>query len=161
MDSNNSPPPQPGASAASNTAHTSPNNKTPTTLLSDPTFQLIHNAFLLGWSLMELRSRIQTMACILLLPRDTVISTLEKQAISTQIDSQSQSQAAQSQPQAGQNNPSASTPVNSPAPSQSGPQPQAATQTQSQDKQNNLLDSIESLLENVVLKDVALSYFLV
>src|SRR5437588_2322611 len=113
MDSNNPPPSQPGASAASNAAHNSPNSKTSTTLLSDPTFQLIHNAFLLGWSLMELKSRIQITACILSLNPDAVINTLH-QLTSTQSDSQ--------------------------------PQPQ--------DNQNNLPDSIDSLLENIVLKDV-------
>src|SRR5437588_479600 len=113
MDSNNLPPPQSSASVASNTAHTSPNSKTSTTLLSDPTFQLIHNAFLLGWSLKELKSRIQITACILSLNPDAVINTLH-QLTSTQSDSQ--------------------------------PQPQ--------DNQNNLPDSIDSLLQNVVLKDV-------
>src|SRR5947208_3836908 len=98
MDSNNLPPPQSSASVASNTAHTSPNSKTATTLLSDPTFQLIHNAFLLGWSLMELKSRIQITACILSLNPDVVIDALKNQPVSTQPDSQSQSQYDQNNP---------------------------------------------------------------
>src|SRR5437868_11760639 len=120
MDSNNLPPPQSSASAASNTAHTSPNSKTSTTLLSDPTFQLIHNAFLLGWSLMELKSRVQITACTLSLNPDLVINALK----------------------------------NPPASTQPGSQPQSAAPPQSQDDQNNPPDSIDSLLENVVLKDV-------
>src|SRR5438477_12481964 len=112
MDSNNPPPSQPGASAASNAAHNSPNSKTSTTLLSDPTFQLIHNAFLMGWSLMELKSRIQIKACILSLNLDAVINALH-QLTATQPDSQPQSQS----------------------------------------DQNNQHDSIDSSLENVVLKD--------
>lgn len=107
------------APATSNT-NTSPNNKAPTTLLSDLTFQAVHNAFLLGWSLMELKSRIQITACTLSLNPDVVIDILKKSPASTQPDSQSQSVA----------------------------------QPQSQDDQNNPPDSIDSLLENIVLKDV-------
>src|SRR6266705_2379909 len=49
-------------SAASNT-NTSSNNKLSMALLNDPVFKAIHNAFLLGWSLMELKSRVQILGC--------------------------------------------------------------------------------------------------
>src|SRR5438045_2918090 len=83
-------------------------------LLNDLNFKAIHNAFLLGWSLMELKSRVQITACTLSLNPDVVIDALKNQSVSTQPDSQSQSQ----------------------------------------DDQNNPPGSIDSLLENVVLKDV-------
>ena len=98
------------APATSNT-NTSANIKA---LLNDLNFKAIHNAFLLGWSLMELKSRVQITACTLSLNPDVVIDALKNQPVSTQPDSQSQSQ----------------------------------------DDQNNPPDSIDSLLENVVLKDV-------
>jgi hypothetical protein len=98
------------APATSNT-NTSANIKA---LLNDLNFKAIHNAFLLGWSLMELKSRVQITACTLSLNPDIVIDALKNQPVSTQPDSQSQSQ----------------------------------------DDQNNPPDSIDSLLENVVLKDV-------
>src|SRR5947209_10021777 len=102
-----------GPSAASNT-NTSSKNKTSLALLDDPIFKAIHNAFLLGWSLMELKSRIQITVCTLSLNPDVVIDALKNPPVSTQPDSQPQSQA----------------------------------------DQNNPPDSIDSLLENVVLKDV-------
>jgi hypothetical protein len=102
-----------GPSAASNT-NTSSKNKTSLALLDDPIFKAIHNAFLLGWSLMELKSRVQITACTLSLNPDLVIDALKNQPASTQPGSQ----------------------------------------PQSQDDQNNPPDSIDSLLENVVLKDV-------
>src|SRR5947209_2895933 len=107
-----------GPSAASNT-NTSSKNKTSLALLDDPIFKAIHNAFLLGWSLMELKSRVQITACTLSLNPDLVIDAL-----------------------------------NPPASTQPGSQPQSAAPPQSQDDQNNPPDSIDSLLENVVLKDV-------
>jgi len=85
MDSKNSLPQQPGTSAASNT-NTSPNNKATTTLLSDPAFQAVHNALLLGWSLMELKSRVQITASTLSLDPGVVINILN-QLTSTQPDS--------------------------------------------------------------------------
>ncbi len=109
----------PGPLTASNT-NTSSNNKT---LLSDPTFQAIHNAFLLGWNLMELKSRIQITACILSLNPGVVKNAL---------------------------NPVASIQPAAQPPSQ----PIATAQPQSETGQNNPPDSIDSLLENVVLKDV-------
>lgn len=46
---------------------TSPASTTPdarfTPLLNDPIFAALHNAFLLGWNLMELKSRVQLTAC--------------------------------------------------------------------------------------------------
>src|SRR6266446_7329066 len=108
-----------GPSAASNT-NTSSKNKTSLALLDDPIFKAIHNAFLLGWSLMELKSRVQITACTLSLNPDLVIDALKNQPASTQP----------------------------------GSQPQSAAPPQSQDDQNNPPDSIDSLLENVVLKDV-------
>ncbi len=131
MDSKNSLPQQPGTSAASNT-NTSPNNKATTTLLSDPTFQAVHNALLLGWSLMELKSRVQITASTLSLDPGVVINILN-QPTSTQPDSQSPSQTDQK---------------NLPALTQDN------SLAQSQDDQHNPPDSIDSLLENVVLKDV-------
>src|SRR5438874_5604186 len=131
MDSKNSLPQQPGTSAASNT-NTSPNNKATTTLLSDPTFQAVHNALLLGWSLMELKSRVQITASTLSLDPGVVINILN-QPTSTQPDSQSPSQTDQKDlPALTQDN----------------------SLAQSQDDQHNPPDSIDSLLENVVLKDV-------
>ncbi|MFL5658514.1 MAG: hypothetical protein ACJ8CB_30555 [Ktedonobacteraceae bacterium] len=108
-----------GPSAASNT-NTSSKNKTSLALLNDPIFKTIHNAFLLGWSLMELKSRVQITACTLSLNPDLVIDALK----------------------------------NPPASTQPGSQPQSAAPPQPQDDQNNPPDSIDSLLENVVLKDV-------
>src|SRR5438105_8501688 len=108
-----------GPSTASNTGNPS-KNKTSMVLLNDPIFKAIHNAFLLGWGLMELKSRVQIAACTLSLNPDVVIDVLKNLPASTQPDSQSQSVA----------------------------------QPQPQDDQNNPPDSIDSLLENIVLKDV-------
>src|SRR5439155_18055306 len=91
-----------GPSTASNTGNPS-KNKTSMVLLNDPIFKAIHNAFLLGWSLMELKSRVQITACTLSLNPDVVIDTLNPSA-STQPGSQSQS-AAPPQSQDDQNNP--------------------------------------------------------
>src|SRR6266566_7127249 len=97
MDNKNSLPQQPGTSAASNT-NTSPNNKATTTLLSDPTFQAVHNALLLGWSLMELKSRVQITASTLSLDPDLVIDALKNPSASIQPCSQPQSQDDQNNP---------------------------------------------------------------
>src|SRR5438270_8268729 len=62
MDDQNAAPTRPGASNSRGT----PRGR-PAALLDDSIFKAIHNAFLLGWSFMELKSRIQVNACNLAL----------------------------------------------------------------------------------------------
>ena len=50
--------PAPVAATAASASH-----KRSTALLNDPTFEGIHDIFLLGWSLVELKSRVQITGC--------------------------------------------------------------------------------------------------
>lgn len=73
-------------------------NKHSTALLNDPTFADIHDVFLLGWSLVELKSRIQIMACNLSLDSITFDKSTSTFSASVLNASSSTGNTSQQQP---------------------------------------------------------------
>ena len=74
------------AQANGSPASTSPNapSNSSSALSNDPIFTAIHNAFLLGWSIMELKSRVQITACNLAL--DAIIFNQQSSSLVASIN---------------------------------------------------------------------------